>query len=97
MSAFRALQLGLPRERPAQAFDVNWACDAAGIGADAAICDAACGPGAGLPELRRAAPDGRIIAFDRHLPFLAEARAEIAAHAPLSDRALNALRVVRPA
>jgi SAM-dependent methyltransferase len=63
----------LEREGPGAAEDVAWACAAAGIGRDARICDAAGGPGADVAALRRAAPEGEVVTFDKHLPFVAEA------------------------
>lgn len=75
LSAFHALYADLPREGPGEAADVAWACAVAGIGAGAAICDAACGSGGDLAALREAAPGGRSVAFDRHRPFVAAAAA----------------------
>ncbi|MEM9795847.1 MAG: class I SAM-dependent methyltransferase [Pseudomonadota bacterium] len=75
MEGFFAVHSGLGREGPGTARDVEWACAAAGIASDAAICDAACGPGADVAALRRAAPEGHVMAFDKHLPFVAEAAA----------------------
>ena len=71
--AFLALHSGLHREGPGTARDVEWACAAAGIAPDATLCDAACGPGADVAALRGASPGGTVLAFDRHLPFVAEA------------------------
>lgn len=73
MNAFFAFHADLPREGPGTARDVEWASAAAATPADAAICDAACGPGADIAALRAAAPDGTVLGFDRHLPFVAKA------------------------
>ena len=79
--AFFAVHSGLDREGPGTAADVAWACRAAGTPSDALICDAACGTGADVAALRRAAPAGRVAAFDRHLPFVADAAARSAGDA----------------
>ena len=65
MAGFFAVHSGLSREGPGTAGDVTWACAAAAVAPGAAICDAACGPGADIAALRRAAPDGTVVAFDR--------------------------------
>ncbi|KIT15202.1 class I SAM-dependent methyltransferase [Jannaschia aquimarina] len=71
--AFFAVHSGLYREGPGTARDVEWACAQACVAPDAAICDAACGPGADISALRAAAPQGHVTAFDKHLGFVAEA------------------------
>ncbi|UWQ20299.1 class I SAM-dependent methyltransferase [Jannaschia sp. W003] len=70
---FWAIHAGLHREGPGTEADVAWVCAAAGVQRNAALCDAACGPGADIAALRAAAPDGTVTAFDRHLPFVGEA------------------------
>ena len=73
MEAFFALHSGLHREGPGTAADVAWVAAAARTPRDAAICDAACGPGGDIAALRDAAPDGTVLAFDKHLAFVADA------------------------
>lgn len=73
MSGFFVVHSNLHREGPGTARDIEWACAAAGLATDAAICDAACGPGADIEALRAAAPNGSVTAYDRHLPFVGEA------------------------
>ena len=73
--AFFTLHRDLPREGPGERGDVSWAAEVAGLPRDAAICDAGCGPGADIPALLFAAPDGRVTAFDLHEGFVADAAA----------------------
>ena len=73
MDGFLAVHSGLHREGPGTAADVAWATAEARTPPDARVCDAACGPGADVEALRAAAPDGTVLAFDRHLPFVAQA------------------------
>ncbi|MEM7711316.1 MAG: class I SAM-dependent methyltransferase [Pseudomonadota bacterium] len=67
--AFWVVHSDLPREGPGIAEDVAWACEAAGVGSGAALCDAACGSGGDVAALLDVSPN--VTAFDRHLPFLA--------------------------
>lgn len=76
--AFFTLHRDLPREGPGERADVAWAAEVAGLASDAAICDAACGPGADIPALLFAAPGGRVTGFDLHLPFAEDAAARFA-------------------
>ncbi|MEM9755153.1 MAG: class I SAM-dependent methyltransferase [Pseudomonadota bacterium] len=76
--AFFRLHADLPREGPGEADDVAWAAGIAGLRPDAAVCDAACGPGADLPAWRAAVPGGSITAFDLHPPFVDAAAARMA-------------------
>ena len=50
-----------------------WAAELADLPRDAVICDAACGPGADIPALLFAAPEGRVTGFDKHEGFVTEA------------------------
>lgn len=73
--AFFTLHADLPREGPGETADVAWAAETAGIGPDARILDAACGPGGDIGALLRAAPMGHVTAIDLHAPFIEAARA----------------------
>ncbi|MEM9576163.1 MAG: class I SAM-dependent methyltransferase [Pseudomonadota bacterium] len=73
--AFFQLHRDLPREGPGLAEDVAWATEVANLTRDARICDAACGPGADIPALKTAAPEGTIRALDKVPHFVAQARA----------------------
>ncbi|MBF9032345.1 methyltransferase domain-containing protein [Rhodobacterales bacterium HKCCE3408] len=73
--AFFLLHRDLPREGPGERGDVSWAAEVAGLRPDAAICDAACGPGADIPALLFAAPHARVVGFDLHAPFVDDAAA----------------------
>ncbi|MEM7490127.1 MAG: methyltransferase domain-containing protein [Pseudomonadota bacterium] len=75
--AFWVIHSDLPREGPGTAEDVAWACDAAGVGPGAALCDAACGSGGDVPALLDVSP--RVTAFDLHLPFVATVAARYGA------------------
>ena len=68
--AFFALHADLPREGPGDRESLDWAAARAGVPADARILDAGCGPGADIEGLLAAAPRGRVVALDRHLPFV---------------------------
>jgi SAM-dependent methyltransferase len=68
-----AVHAGLEREGPGTPGCVAWACEAAGTGRDARICDAGGGPGGDVAALRRAAPEGEVVTLDLHLGFVAEA------------------------
>lgn len=72
---FFAVHQGLHREGPGTARDVEWALAQARPPRDAAICDAACGPGGDIPALRKGAPGGTVLGFDKRLSFVAEAAA----------------------
>lgn len=72
--AFFTLHRDLPREGPGEPADVAWAAGIAKTPRSARICDAACGPGADIAALRRAAPDGQVIAMDKHAHFIDQAR-----------------------
>ncbi len=74
MTSFFTLHSDLPREGPGEDADVFWAASLAGLGNDARICDAACGPGADINAQLTAAPQGQVLAFDRHAPFVDVAR-----------------------
>ena len=68
--AFFTLHADLPREGPGVPADVAWATDLAGVAPDARILDGGCGPGADIAALLAAAPRGRVVAVERHLPFV---------------------------
>jgi len=70
MSAFFTLHADLPREGPGDAESLAWAARLAGVAQDARILDAGCGPGGDIEGLLAAAPGGRVVAVDRHLPFV---------------------------
>ncbi len=72
--AFFELHRDLPREGPGEPADVAWAAKLAGLPADARICDAACGPGADIPALLAAAPDGHVTAMDKVEQFVQQAQ-----------------------
>lgn len=74
MDAFFELHRGLPREGPGEDADVVWAAQVAQLPPDARICDAACGPGADISALRRAAPKGHVTAMDKVAQFIDQAR-----------------------
>ncbi|WP_298835505.1 trans-aconitate 2-methyltransferase [uncultured Roseobacter sp.] len=73
--AFFTLHRDLPREGPGEPADVAWAADLAGVGRKARICDAACGPGADIPALLAAAPEGHVTALDKTESFVDQAKA----------------------
>lgn len=73
-SAFFTLHADLPREGPGEPADVAWAARIAGIAPDARICDAACGPGADIPALLAAAPQGHVTAIDATAHFVTDAQ-----------------------
>ncbi len=70
--AFFTLHSKLEREGPGEPADVEWAAGIVGLKPNARICDAACGPGADIPALLAAAPDGHVTAVDSHKPFIDE-------------------------
>lgn len=72
--AFFELHRDLPREGPGETQDVAWAAQVAGLKPDARICDAACGPGADIPALRHAAPEGHVTALDKVEAFVDQAK-----------------------
>ncbi|WP_298912569.1 class I SAM-dependent methyltransferase [uncultured Roseobacter sp.] len=82
--AFFALHRDLPREGPGQAQDVEWAAGIAGLAADARICDAACGPGADISALLKAAPRGHVTAMDKAPQFVAQAHSMFGDHPQVS-------------
>lgn len=73
--AFLTLHRNLPREGPGEAADVAWAAKVAGVGPEARILDAACGPGGDITALLEVAPRGHVTACDRITHFVAAARA----------------------
>ena len=77
--AFFAIHTGLPREGPGDRQSLEWAVRLAGVRADAAICDAGCGPGADIPALLAQVPRGRVHAVDLHGPFVQQIRTRFAA------------------
>jgi len=70
---FFTLHKDLPREGPGEPADVAWACAVAEVAPTARICDAACGPGADIPALLAAAPQGHVTAIDKHFADAAQA------------------------
>lgn len=82
-TAFFRLHSDLPREGPGEPEDVAWAAQIAGLRPDARICDAACGPGADIPALRAAAPEGHITALDKVEAFVEQAQNQHG-HRPLT-------------
>ncbi|MEM9318466.1 MAG: class I SAM-dependent methyltransferase [Pseudomonadota bacterium] len=76
--AFFILHRDLPREGPGERGDVSWAAEMAALPRDGLICDAACGPGADIPALLFAAPQGHVMGFDLHPGFVADAAARFA-------------------
>lgn len=73
-AAFFAIHNSLPREGPGDRFSLDWALRLAGVGPDAAICDAGCGPGADIPGLLAHVPQGHVHAVDLHPAFVAKVR-----------------------
>lgn len=82
--AFFTLHRDLPREGPGERGDVSWAAEVAGLPSDAAICDAACGPGADIPAMLFAAPEAHVVGFDLHQPFVDDANRRFAGDARVS-------------
>ena len=72
--AFFELHRDLPREGPGEAGDVAWAAQVAALMPNARICDAACGPGADIPALLDAAPEGHVTAMDKVEAFVRQAQ-----------------------
>lgn len=77
-AAFFDIHRGLPREGPGDSHSLGWALRLAGVRADAAICDAGCGPGADIPALLSFVPRGRVHAVDLHAPFVQQVRTRFA-------------------
>lgn len=77
-AAFFEIHRGLPREGPGDSHSLTWALRLAGVKADAAICDAGCGPGADIPALLAFVPRGRVHAVDLHAPFVQQIRGRFA-------------------
>lgn len=75
MKEFFILHNDLPREGPGDRSDLDWALGHVDLAPDAAILDAACGPGADIEGLLAHAPDGHVTAFDMHRAFVEQARA----------------------
>ena len=73
--AFLTLHRDLPREGPGEAADVTWGAKVAGVGSEARILDAACGPGGDITALLEVAPRGHVTACDRITHFVAAALA----------------------
>ena len=73
--AFFTLHKNLPREAPGDADSVDWALRKAGIGPDARLLDAGCGPGGDIEALLAHVPRGHLTAIDLYPPFIEEARA----------------------
>ena len=69
---FFTLHQGLDREGPGEPAGVTWAAEILNLSHDARICDAGCGPGADIPSLLEAAPEGHVTAVDSHKPFIDE-------------------------
>ena len=74
-AAFFLLHSGLEREGPGDRESLDWAMGVAGIGPDAAVLDAGCGPGADVAGLLARLPQGRVVAVDLHAPYVAALRA----------------------
>lgn len=72
--AFFVVHRDLDREGPGLAEDVVWAAHVAGLRRDGRVCDAGCGPGGDLAELRRAVPEGRVDGFDQVPHFVQAAK-----------------------
>lgn len=75
MSAFFQIHRGLPREAPGDAASIAWATGMAGLRRDGTVLDAGCGPGADIPALLSAVPQGQVHAVDLHPPFAQVAKA----------------------
>ena len=71
-NAFFTVHADLPREGPGDAESVARAMTVAGASNDWHVCDAACGPGDDIPALLNHV--GTVTAFDRHGPFVGQAR-----------------------
>ncbi|UWR23786.1 trans-aconitate 2-methyltransferase [Sulfitobacter sp. S190] len=71
---FFVLHRDLPREGPGLPADVAWAAEVAHLPSTARMADVACGPGADIGALLRAAPDGDVTALDKTGPFVQAAR-----------------------
>lgn len=80
--AFFTVHRDLPREGPGSPEDVHWALDQAGVPDDARLLDAACGPGADTVTLAEACPTAKILAVDKHAPFVEAARGATARFGP---------------
>lgn len=73
--AFFTLHRDLPREGPGEPADIAWAARLAGLAQEAEIADIACGPGADIAALLKAAPNGHVTALDKNAHFIDAARA----------------------
>lgn len=94
--AFLELHRGLPREGPGSPEDVAWVAAVAGTSQTARICDAACGPGADIAPLLKAAPKGHVTAIDKISHFVAEARARHPDDARVSIREGDMAEITGP-
>ena len=74
--AFFTLHRDLPREGPGEAADVAWATALVDLKKDGEIADVACGPGADIAALLKAAPNGHVTALDKTAHFVQAARAQ---------------------
>ncbi len=77
MKAFFKLYQNLDREGPGEAADVTWAMQVGNLAKDAHILDAACGSGADVEALLKAAPKGHVTGVEKHGGFVKEARARL--------------------
>lgn len=87
MAAFFTVHQDLPREGPGSPEDVSWACDLAGVAADAVVLDAGAGPGGDVAALLAAVPSGRVVAVDTHADFVADMQDRFADEPRLTARA----------
>ncbi|MEO0600691.1 MAG: class I SAM-dependent methyltransferase [Myxococcota bacterium] len=94
--AFFELHRDLPREGPGDRASLDWALGHLVLPAEARILDAGCGPGADIDGLLAAAPRGRVVAVDRHAPFVARVRDQFAADPRVMARQGDMARVEGP-
>lgn len=94
--AFFQIHRGLPREGPGDRASLDWAVRLAGLGPDATICDAGCGPGADIPALLAHVPRGRVHAVDLHEPFVRQIRTRFVANPRVSAEVGDMARLSGP-
>lgn len=70
MTAFFRIHSDLDREGPGDRASLDWALGHAKPPRDARMLDAGCGPGADIEGLLAHAPEGSVLALDKHAPFV---------------------------
>lgn len=96
MADFFRIHCDLPREGPGDRDSLAAALAVAGIGRDARILDAGCGPGADVAALLEHAPQGHVLAVDAHGPFAEHVAQRFAGDPRVSARQGDMLQLSGP-